>query len=91
MILLKSVCLKGDLIRLKEIFTLKEEIKTQNFSLMNQKCEIEKVSFFLWSIKKEDQNRITSFIGWLKNDFERMIDLRGEEMIEKSTINTLTF
>ena len=74
MILLKSVCLKGDLIRLKEIFTLKEEIKTQNFSLMNQKCEIEKVSFFLWSIKKEDQNRITSFIGdWKKNLKEWLI------------------
>ena len=38
--------------------------KNTNFLfLMNKKCGIEKVSF-LWSIKKEDQNRFTSFIGW---------------------------
>ena len=45
--LTEDVCLKEDLMWLKEIFTLKEEIKTLNFSLMNQKCGIPKVSFFL--------------------------------------------
>ena len=41
--------------------------------------------------KKEIKIESHPSLGDFKNDFKRMIDLRGEEMIEKSTINTLTF